>query len=128
MAVLDWLIVGFYVLAAVGIGAYFTKRASSNTTEFFVAGRTLPWYIAGTSIVATTFSADTPLFVAGMTRQTGIFSNWFWWSAAIGSIATVFFFARLWRRTRVLTDIEFIAKRYEPGLATSWLRVFNVFF
>jgi len=128
MGTLDWFAVGLYVLTAVGIGVYFTKRASRSTTDFFVAGRTLPWLIAGTSMVATSFSADTPLFVAGMSRQTGIFSNWFWWSLAIGQIATVFFFARLWRRTEALTDIEFIVKRYEPSKAISILRVFKVFF
>ena len=128
MGTLDWFAVGLYVLTAVGIGVYFTKRAGRSTTDFFVAGRTLPWLIAGTSMVATTFSADTPLFVAGMSRQTGIFSNWFWWSLAIGQIATVFFFARLWRRTEALTDIEFIVKRYEPSKAISILRVFKVFF
>jgi len=128
VSTLDWFTVGLYVLTAVGIGVYFTKRASRSTTDFFVAGRTLPWLIAGTSMVATTFSADTPVFVAGMSRQTGIFSNWIWWSLAIGQIATVFFFARLWRRTEALTDIEFIVKRYEPSKAISILRVFKVFF
>jgi Na+/proline symporter len=107
---IDWAIVALYVLSAIGIGVYFTKRAANSTADFFVAGRTLPWWIAGTSIVATTFSADTPLFVAGLSRTTGIHGNWFWWSAAIGSIASVFFFAKLWRRTEALTDIEFVVK------------------
>ena len=80
MAVLDWAIVGFYIVAAVCIGLYFTKKASASTTDFFVAGRTLPWFIAGTSIVATTYSADTALFVAALSRDTGIFYNWWWWS------------------------------------------------
>ncbi len=128
MSTLDWLVVGAYVLSAIGIGIYFTKRAAKNTTEFFLAGRTLPWYIAGTSLVATTFSADTPLFVAGMSRTTGIFSNWFWWSGAIGGAATIFFFARLWHRTKAMTDLEFLVKRYEPSRANSVLRVFKVFF
>lgn len=75
MATLDWIIVALYILIAIGIGIYFTKRASKSTTDFFVAGRTLPWFIAGTSIVATTFSCDTPLNVAGMTHRTGIFQN-----------------------------------------------------
>ena len=125
---IDWAIVALYVLSAIGIGVYFTKRAANSTADFFVAGRTLPWWIAGTSIVATTFSADTPLFVAGLSRTTGIHGNWFWWSAAIGSIASVFFFAKLWRRTEALTDIEFVVKRYEAGRARSCLRVFKVFY
>jgi SSS family solute:Na+ symporter len=125
MELLDWVIVGLYVVIAVGIGAYFTKRAAGSTTDFFVAGRTLPWFVAGTSIVATTFAADTPIFVAGMSRDQGIWSNWIWWSFAIGQIASVFFFARLWRRSEVVTDVEFVAKRYDPSLATSALRIFR---
>ena len=128
MALLDWIVVIVYVIIAICIGIYFTKKASRSTTDFFVAGRTLPWFIAGTSIVATTFSCDTPLNVAGMTHRTGIFQNWFWWSMAIGQAATIFFFARLWRRTEALTDIEFVAKRYDPSEATSILRVFRVFY
>jgi SSS family solute:Na+ symporter len=128
MHTIDWTIVALYVLSAIGVGAWFTKRAAKSTTDFFVAGRSLPWWIAGTSIVATTFSADTPLFVAGLSRTTGIHGNWFWWSAAIGSIASVFFFAKLWRRTEALTDVEFVVKRYEPGAARSSLRMFKVFF
>jgi len=124
----DWLIVGAYVAGAIAIGAFFTKRAAKSTTDFFVAGRSLPWFIAGTSIVATTFSSDTPLFVAGMTRKSGISSNWFWWSAMIGQIASIFFFAKLWRRTEALTDVEFIVKRYQPGPSTTGLRIFRVFF
>ncbi len=128
MAPLDWAVVVVYVVIAIGIGIYFTKKASKSTTDFFVAGRSLPWFIAGTSIVATTFSCDTPLNVAGMTHRTGIFMNWFWWSAAIGQAATIFFFARLWRRTEALTDIEFVTKRYDASRATSILRVFRVFY
>ncbi len=128
MAILDWCIIGFYVVCALCIGVYFSKRASRSADDFFVAGRTLPWFIAGTSIVATTFSADTPLFIAGMSRTEGIFSNWFWWSAAIGQVATVFFFARLWRRSNITTDIEFIAVRYKKNKARDILRIFNVFF
>ncbi|MFZ9012270.1 MAG: sodium:solute symporter family transporter [Anaerohalosphaeraceae bacterium] len=128
MAGIDWVIVAAYIVIAIGIGAFFTKRAAQNTDEFFVAGRSLPWFIAGTSIVATTFSTDTPLFVAGMSRDTGISSNWFWWSVAVGQIATVFFFARLWRRTGVVTDLEFVVKRYKASASRSFLRIFKVFF
>ncbi|HUT29260.1 MAG TPA: sodium:solute symporter family protein [Sedimentisphaerales bacterium] len=125
---LDWVIIGLYLVAAVGIGVCFTKKAGRSTADFFVAGRSLGWFIAGTSIVATTFSSDTPLVVAGISRQTGIHGHWFWLSLATGQIATVFFFARLWRRTEAMTDIEFIIQRYQPSKATSTLRVFKVFF
>jgi SSS family solute:Na+ symporter len=127
MHLLDWIIVGLYIFSALGIGLYFTKRASRSVSDYFVAGRSLGWFIAGTSIVATTFSSDTPLVVAGISRNTGIHGHWFWLSAAIGQTATVFFFARLWRRTQAITDIEFIAKRYKPSKARSVLRIFKVF-
>ena len=128
MTAIDWIIVALYVVTAIAIGLYFTKKAAKTTADFFLAGRTLPWFIAGTSIVATTFSSDTPLVVASISRQSGISGHWFWLSAAIGQIATVFFFARLWRRTEVMTDIEFVVKRYRPGSATSILRIFKVLF
>ena len=128
MAIIDWLMVGLYVASAIGIGIYFTKRASKSTDDYFIAGRSLPWFIAGTSIVATTFSSDTPLVVAGISRQSGISGHWFWLSAAMGQIATVFFFAKLWRRTEAMTDVEFVTQRYEPSSATTALRIFKVFF
>jgi len=128
MAGWDWLIVVFYVVCATGTGLYFSKKASKSTEDFFIAGRSLPWYIAGTSLAAATFSADTPLWVAALSRKDGIFANWFWWAMGIGTISTVFFFARLWRRTEAVTDIEFITQRYTPSPAVSILRVFKVFF
>ncbi len=128
MAGLDWLIVGLYVVIALVLGFIFSRKAARTTTDFFVAGRSLPWWIAGTSLVATTFSTDTPLFVAGLARNEGIHGNWFWWAAAIGQTATIFYFAKLWRRTKVLTDVEFIQCRYEPSPQRSILRVFKVLF
>lgn len=128
MTGLDWFIVALYVVIALVLGFIFAKKASHNTTDFFVAGRSLPWWIAGTSLVATTFSTDTPLYVAGLSRNEGIQGNWFWWSAAIGQTATIFFFARLWRRTRVLTEVEFIQCRYDASAERSALRVFKVLF
>ena len=128
MTTLDWCVVAGYVLIALVLGFIFVKKASHNTADFFVAGRSLPWWIAGTSLVATTFSTDTPLFVAGLARNDGIHGNWFWWSAAIGQTATIFFFAKLWRRTKVLTDVEFIQCRYDPSPQRSVLRVFKVLF
>lgn len=128
MTTLDWLIVGIYITVAIGFGLAFARKASHNTADFFVAGRSLPWWIAGTSIVATTFSTDTPLFVAGLARNDGAHGNWFWWSAAIGQLATVFFFAKLWQRTGALTDIEFVAQRYDRSIPRDILRVFKVLF
>jgi len=128
MSILDWHIVGLYIVAAIVIGVCFTRKASKSTDDYFVAGRSLGWFIAGTSIVATTFSSDTPLVVAGISRHSGISGHWFWLSAAMGQIATVFFFAKLWRRTEAMTDVEFVAQRYAPSRATSTLRIFKVFF
>ena len=128
MAGWDWFIVGVYLLAAVAIGVYFTRKAARSTADYFVAGRSLPWFIAGTSILATTFSSDTPLAVARISRESGICGHWFWLSAAIGQTATIFFFARLWRRTGIMTDIEFVVTRYKPSRVTSALRMFKVLF
>ncbi len=128
MAVLDWIVVVVYLAGTVLVGLWFTRKAGTSLTDYFVAGRSLPWFIAGTSILASTFSSDTPLVVAGISRQSGFCGHWFWLPAAIGQTATVFFFARLWRRAEVVTDVEFVAQRYEPSTATSALRIFGVFF
>ncbi len=128
MTWIDWSIVGLYVGAALLIGFYFVKRAAASTTDFFVAGRSLPWYIAGTSMVATTFSSDTPLWVAGAVREEGIYAVWIMWAGVLGTLATVFFFARLWRRSRVLTEIEFISRRYDTSRAMHGLRMFKALF
>ena len=128
MTATDWGIVGAYVVAAVAIGVVFARRAHSGTTDFFVAGRSLPWYVAGTSMVATTFSSDTPLFVAGAVREQGTYVNWIWWSGAIGVLVSVFFFAGLWRRTKALTEIELIAQRYDARRASAALRIAKALF
>ena len=128
MTWIDWSIVALYVASAIAIGAWFTRRASQGTSDFFVAGRTLGWFVAGTSIVATTFAADTPVFVSAMSRNEGIASNWFWWSVLIGQVATATIFARLWRRSEVITDVEFVQLRYGPGPITKILRIFKSFF
>ena len=128
MTWIDWTIVGLYVVSAIGIGAWFTRKASQGTSDFFVAGRSLGWFVAGTSIVATTFAADTPVFVSAMSRTDGIASNWFWWSVLIGQVATATIFARLWRRSEVITDVEFVQLRYGPGPITKLLRIFKSFF
>jgi len=128
MAWIDWTIVGLYVASAIGIGAWFTRKASQGTSDFFVAGRSLGWFVAGTSIVATTFAADTPVFVSAMSRTDGIAANWFWWSVLIGQVATATIFARLWRRSEVITDVEFVQLRYGSGPITTVLRIFKSFF
>ncbi|MCL1077936.1 hypothetical protein D5R81_05260 [Parashewanella spongiae] len=128
MSTLDWIIVAIYVFAAIAIGLLFTKKASASTTDFFVAGRSLPWYIAGTSMVATTFSSDTPLFVAGAVREQGVYANWIWWIGLIGIMVSVFFFANLWRRSQVLTEIELIRLRYDSSIFVDGLRIFKALF
>lgn len=121
--VLDWVFIVGYCVVALVIGAHYSRRAGRNIDEFFVAGRDLQWWLAGTSIVATTFACDTPLAVARLSRGSGIYENWLWWSALMGGMMCVFFYARLWRRAGVLTDVEFIELRYE-GRSAAALRGF----
>lgn len=124
---LDWVIIVGYFALALGIGLYFSRRAGRSTTEFFGAGRSLPWWLAGTSMVATTFSADTPLAVTEMVYKHGVAGNWLWWNFVFSGILTVFFYARLWRRIGVLTDIEFTELRYGGGPA-AFLRGFRALY
>ena len=113
---IDWAVVGLYVLFAIGVGLYFTRRASRGIEEYFLSGRSLPWWIAGTSMVATTFAADTPLVITGWVRDAGIWKNWLWWCLAAGGMMTVFLFARYWRRGQVLTTAGLAELRYGgPG-------------
>lgn len=121
LTLVDWLLVAAYFAFSFGIALYYYRRASRDTSEFFGGGRNMPWWLAGTSMVATTFAADTPLAVTELVAQNGIAGNWLWWNMAIGGILTVFFFARLWRRSGVLTDVEFVEMRYD-GQAAAWLR------
>ena len=104
----DWGLVVAYLVVSLSIAGWYARRASKNTTEFFASGRSMPWWLAGTSMVATTFAADTPLAVTELVAQNGISGNWLWWNLALGGILTVFFFAKLWRRSGVLTDVEFV--------------------
>ncbi len=120
----DWLIVVAYFLLSLLIGIYYSRRAGASTGEFFLSGRNLPWWLAGTSMVATTFAADTPLAVAGFVARDGIAGNWIWWNMALGGMLTVFFFARLWRRAGILTDVEFAELRYS-GRPAAILRGFR---
>jgi SSS family solute:Na+ symporter len=121
---LDWTIIVAYFLVSAGIGIGLSRRGGRSVSDYFLSGRRLPWWLAGTSMVATTFAADTPLAVAGLVARNGIAGNWIWWSAASGSMLTVFFFARLWRRAGVLTDVEFAELRY-TGRPAAILRGFR---
>ena len=96
---LDWAIVGLTILICFVPALFFGKRAGSSTSEFFASGRSVPWWLAGLSMVATTFSSDTPNWVTQQVRQYGVAGNWQWWAMVLTGVATVFFFARLWRRS-----------------------------
>src|SRR5215470_4916399 len=122
--ILDWSVIAAYFLMNLGIGLYYMRRARGNTTEFFLSGRDVPWWLAGTSMVATTFSADTPLVVTGMVARNGIAGNWLWWNMAASGMLTVFVYARLWRRAGVMTDVEFAELRY-AGAPAAFLRGFR---
>ncbi len=124
MSVLDYAIILGYMAFAVGVGALLSRRAGKGLDEYFLSGRSLPWWLAGTSMVATTFAADTPLAITGLVAEDGIAGNWFWWSLAIAHIAATLFYAPLWRRAGVLTDIELIPLRYS-GRPARFLRSFR---
>ena len=109
---LDWLLLSVTVIAPVAVGALRTKVAGRNLSQYFLAGRDLPWWLSGTSMVATTFAADTPLVVTGLIAAYGLAGNWLWWNAAFGSVLTIVFFSHLWRRAGILTDVEFTELRY----------------
>jgi solute:Na+ symporter, SSS family len=127
LALSDWLIVALYFVASAVIALVYTRRASESLEEYFASGRALPWWLAGTSMVATPFAADTPLVVAGLVSKYGVAGNWLWWNGAISGILTVFFFARLWRRAGVLTDLEFAEIRY-GGKPAAVLRGFRALY
>jgi len=120
----DWVVIAFYLLINLLIGIYYRRRAGGNTEEFFVSGRNVSWWLAGTSMVATTFAADTPLLVSGLIATQGISGNWLWWSFCLSGMLTVFFFARYWRRTQILTDVELTEVRY-AGKPAAFLRGFK---
>ncbi|MFK5955931.1 MAG: Na+:solute symporter [Planctomycetota bacterium] len=120
---LDWLAIGGYLVFALSVGIYLTKRASKSTGDFYLAGRSLTWWVAGTSLVATSFAADTPLLVSGWVRSEGISKNWIWWGAAVGGSLSFVCLAAWWRRLEVTTDAEIIERRYS-GSAARFLRGF----
>lgn len=124
LTLLDWAIVAASLLMCFLPALLFAKRSSQSTSEFFASGRSVPWWLAGLSMVATTFSSDTPNWVTQQVRQYGVAGNWQWWAMVLTGVATVFFFARLWRRSGVMTDLEFYEVRYS-GRAASVVRGFR---
>ncbi|HPT25487.1 MAG TPA: Na+:solute symporter, partial [Bryobacteraceae bacterium] len=124
LTTLDWAIAIFSVAICFIPALFFGKRSGKSTTEFFASGRSVPWWLAGLSMVATTFSSDTPNLVTNFVRTQGVAGNWQWWAFTLTGVATVFFYARLWRRSGVLTDLEFYELRYS-GKAAMAVRGFR---
>src|SRR5574341_1296577 len=124
LTTLDWVIVVISIILSFVPAIYLMRRAGSSTTEFFTSGRAAPWWLIGGSMVATTFSTDTPNLVTNFVREKGVANNWQWWAFLLTGMATVFFYAKLWRRSGVLTDLEFYELRYS-GKAASLVRGFR---
>lgn len=124
---LDWLAILAYLGLTLALGLYFRKRSSRSVDDYFVSGRDVNWWLAGTSMVATTFSADTPLVVTGLVYTQGISGNWLWWGFLLSGMMTVFLFARLWRRSGLLTDVQFAEMRYS-GKPAAFLRGFRALY
>jgi SSS family solute:Na+ symporter len=124
---IDWSIIFVTFMATFGIGIYSVRRAGSGTTEFFLSGRDMPWWLLGISMVATTFSADTPNLVTDIVRKNGVAGNWVWWAFLLTGMLTVFVYARLWRRSGAVTDIEFYELRYS-GKSAAFLRGFRALY
>ena len=124
---IDWVIVAASILICFVPALFLAKRSSGSTAEFFASGRSVPWWLAGLSMVATTFSSDTPNWVTEQVRKYGVAGNWQWWAFVLTGVATVFFFARLWRRSGVMTDLEFYEHRYS-GTAASVVRGFRAIY
>src|SRR5580693_2158325 len=127
LTLLDWAVIAGYLLLMLALGIYFRRRSSRNTEEYFVSGRQVAWWLAGTSMVATTFAADTPLVVTGLVYTQGISGNWLWWAFLPSGMMTVFLFARLWRRSGLLTDVQFAEIRYS-GKPAAFLRGFRALY
>jgi Na+/proline symporter len=127
LSAIDWAIVAAYFLLSTVIGLLFTKRGGESIEEYFLSGRNVSWWLAGASMVATTFAADTPLVVTGLVAAHGVAGNWLWWNMVMSGMLTVFFFARLWRRANVMTDVEFAEIRYS-GAPARFLRGFRALY
>ena len=124
---LDWAIIVAYFVLSIGIGVAFTKRGGESLEQYFVAGRAVPWWLAGAAMIATTFAADTPLVVTGLVAAHGVAGNWIWWNFVMSGTLTVFLYARLWRRAKVMTDVEFAEIRYS-GRPATFLRGFRALY
>lgn len=127
LVTIDWVVIAAYALVVLAVGLVFVRRAGRGTTEFFLSGRSLPWWLLGTSMVATTFSTDTPNLVTDLVRTGGVSNNWLWWAFVITGMLTVFFYAKLWRRSGVFTDIGFYELRY-AGRPAAFLRGFRALY
>jgi solute:Na+ symporter, SSS family len=127
LTLVDFIVIALYFLINLGIGLILRKKATANVSEFFVSGGKASWWLAGTSMVATTFAADTPLVVSGLIAKNGIAGNWIWWNMVFSGMLTVFFFAKLWRRAGVMTDVEFAEIRYS-GKPAAFLRGFRALY
>src|SRR3954453_14619646 len=127
LSAIDWAIVFGYFALSMGIGILFTKKGGESVEEYFLSGRNAPWWLAGASMVATTFAADTPLVVTGLVFSNGVAGNWLWWNMVMSGMLTVFFFARLWRRANVMTDVEFAELGYS-GAPARVLRGFRALY
>ena len=127
LTLLDWAAILGYLIITLLMGLYFRRRSTKSTEEYFVSGRSVSWWLAGTSMVATTFAADTPLVVAGLVYTQGISGNWIWWAGLLSGMMTVFLFARLWRRSELMTDVQFAELRYS-GKPAAFLRGFRALY
>ena len=127
LALIDWIIIFSFFVVSLVVGLLVSRRAGSSTTEFFLSGRNMPWWLLGVSMVATTFSSDTPNLVTNFVRQSGVAGNWGWWAFLLTGMLTVFVYARLWRRSEVMTDIEFYELRYS-GKPAAFLRGFRALY
>ena len=124
---IDWLIISSFFILSLVIGVVVSKKSGKDITEFFLSGRKMPWWLLGISMVATTFSADTPNLVTDIVRTNGVAGNWVWWAFLLTGMLTVFVYAKLWRRSKVLTDLEFYELRYS-GKGAAFLRGFRAFY
>lgn len=124
---IDWVVIIFFLIVFLAIGLLVAKKSGKDSSSFFLSDRNMPWWLLGVSMVATTFAVDTPNFVSGLIREDGVFGNWIWWSFLLTGMLTVFFYARLWRRSGITTDLEFYELRYS-GKSAAFLRGFRALY